>query len=168
MIKITDFIEKYNSFNSETAKENYLNGFLKNKYAPLVNKQTVLQLSLDRSIVDKDGILYINMLANKINFIASVMVLYTDIIAEKDSNGKTKTYEFYDLVIENGILDKIYKYIGKQELDELISVNKMLIDTFHEENSTFPAYISRIITGLGVILKDVDLSEIINRSDLDE
>lgn len=169
MITISEFIKKYNSFNSETAKQNYLKGFLKENYAPLINKQTVLQLSLDRSIIKKDGILYINMLTNKINFIMSIMVLYTNIIAEKDSDGKTKTYEFYDLVLKNGILEKIYEYIGKAELEELVNVNKMLIDTFHEENSTFAAYASRIIDGLGVALKDIDLSEIIDRrSDLNE
>lgn len=147
MITISEFIEKYNSFNSETAKQNYLKGFIKCDYAPLLNKKTVLELALNRSIMKKEnGIEYIDMFTNKLNFIASIMVLYTNIIADKDSEGNTKTYEMYDLLVKNNVLDCIYEIIGKNELNELLNVNKLLLDTFYEKNNNIPFNADKIIT----------------------
>jgi len=143
-IIVTDFVKKYNEIKSTDLKAKQIHGIIKRTYCPIIEKKMILDLMLEKSIVE-DDIPHIDMFTNKLNFFAAIISLYTYIVPEKDENGVTKSYEMYDLLIENNIMDVILEEVGERELGELTSVNGLLLDTWHMKNTSTQAYVNGIV-----------------------
>ena len=143
-ILVTDFVKKYNEYNSDTSKESLLKKYIKRTYCPILEKRELLDFMLNKSIVE-DEIKHIDMFINRINFFAAIIGLYTNITAEKDENGNPKSCAMYDLLVENGIMDRILLIIGEREISELTSINGVLLDTWHEQHSSTEACLKRLV-----------------------
>lgn len=143
-ILVTDFVKKYNEMKSAELKTKQIRGIIKRTYCPILEKKMILDLMLEKSVVE-DGIPYIDMFCNKINFYAAIISMYTYIVPDKDKKGVPKSYEMYDLLVENDILNAILAMIGERELGELTSINGLLLDTWHMKNTSTQAYVSNLV-----------------------
>lgn len=145
-ISVTQFMKEYNKFTSKAAKENYVKSHITSTYAPIMNKKYLLQVVLDKSVVEQDnGVKYIDMFISKLNLFGIILILYTDIKLDKDENGVPLISEAYDLMKPTGIIDEIYKNIGEKEINELLSVQKTLMDTFYNQNGSTEAFIANVV-----------------------
>lgn len=143
-ILVTDFVKKYNEVKSADLKAKQVQGIIKRTYCPIVEKKMILDLMLEKSVVE-DDIPHIDMFVNKLNFFASIISIYTNIVPDKDENGTPKSYEMYDLLVENNIMNTILELIGERELGELTSVNGLLLDNWYAKHTSTEAYISNLI-----------------------
>lgn len=148
-IMINDFVSQYKTIKNEELKKNYVRKIIKRNYVPVLEKKIILDIMLQKSITaDENGIQYIDMFLHKLNIISAIIVLYTNIEVEKNKQGQTNTTEMYDLLVSNNILDVIYEEIGDDELNELMSINKLLLDTWHNQNSSTEAYIYKLFNSV--------------------
>jgi hypothetical protein len=143
-VLVTDFVKKYNDVKSVDLKAKQIQGIIKRTYCPILEKKITLDLMLKKSVVE-DDIPHIDIFVNKLNFYAAIISLYTYIVPEKDENDVPKSYEMYDLLINNNIMFAILEEIGERELSELNSVNGLLLDTWHMKHSSTEAYVTNLI-----------------------
>ena len=143
-ILVTDFIKKYNTLTNDNLKNNLIKSIIKRTYCPVIEKRMILNLMLEKSVT-KDNTPYIDMFVNKLNFYAAVISLYTYIVPNKDENDKPKSYEMYDLLMENNLINPILEEIGEKEVVELTSINGLLLDTWHMKNSSPEAYVANLV-----------------------
>ena len=144
-VLVTDFVKKYNEVKSADLKAKQIQGVIKRTYCPILEKKVILDLMLEKSIIKEDNTSHIDMFTNKLNFYAAIISLYTYIVPEVDENGKSKSYEMYDLLIENNIMSIILETIGERELGELTSVNGLLLDTWNMKHLSTEAYVNNLI-----------------------
>ena len=145
-ITVTKIEKKYNSFSSVTAQQNYLKSLIKTTYAPIMTKKYLLQLVLDKSIVEQDnGIKYIDMFISKLNLFGIILAMYTNITIEKDKNGNPMIAEAYDMLKQINVIDELYNLIGEDEIEELLSVQKTIMDTFYNQNGSTEAFIANVV-----------------------
>lgn len=155
-MKISEFVEKYNKLSSTEARKRLNDSIIKRTYAPVYEKKLVLQLMLDKSIVTTDnGVKYIDMFTSKLNFYAAIISLYTNLEYEQNEKGITDSGASYDLIKQYDIIDIVCEAIGENELKELISINDLLIDTFHNQNNNIEAFLADQIKRLSVLLGGV-------------
>ena len=143
-ILVTDFVKNYNSRTSDKLKSDYITSIMKRNYCPILEKKMILNLMLEKSITE-DDMPTIDMFVNKLNFYAAIISLYTYIIPDKDENGIVKSYEMYDLLVENDLINQILGRIGERELGELTSINGLLLDNWCAKNTSTEAYVNNII-----------------------
>ena len=143
-ILVTDFVNNYNSRTSDKLKSDYITSIMKRNYCPILEKKMILNLMLEKSVTE-DEIPTIDMFVNKLNFYAAIISLYTYIIPDKDENGIVKSYEMYDLLVENDLINQILGRIGERELGELTSINGLLLDNWCAKNTSTEAYVNNLI-----------------------
>lgn len=143
-ILVTDFVRKYNEVKSEDLKKKQVQGIIKRTYCPIIEKKMILDLMLEKSIVE-DDVPYIDLFTNKLNFYAAIISLYTYIIPEKDENDKSKSFEMYDLLVENNIINAILEQIGERELGEFTSINGLILDNWYDKNTSTQAYVNSLV-----------------------
>lgn len=143
-ILITDFVKKCKSLTNDKLRNDYISNVIKRSYCPILTKKAVLGIMLDKSITD-DDIPTIDMFANKLNFYGAIISMYTYIIPEKNEEGVPKTYEMYDLLVENDLLNSILERVGERELGELTMINGLLLDNWYSKNASAQAYIDNLI-----------------------
>lgn len=142
-ISVSEFFKEYKTLQNEEIKNRKIKALIKRTYCPIVEKRMVLELMLEKSIVE-DKVKYIDMCTNRINFIAVIVSLYTYLLPDKDENGVPETCKMYDLLVEHDVLDKILEYIGEKEITELTSINATLFDNWYATNTSTKAYISNL------------------------
>ena len=143
-ILVSDFIEQYNKLTDEGLKNKKIKSIIKRTYCPILEKKLILDLMLTKSI-NEGSVKYIDLFVNRINFIAAIISLYTTLLPEKDENEISKTYEMYDLLVENDILNKILENIGEKEIAELTSINGVVMDNWYAVNKSTEAYVNNFI-----------------------
>lgn len=143
-ILVTDFVKKYNETKSADLKAKQIQGIIKRTYCPIIEKRMILNLMLDKSVVE-DDIPYIDMFVNKLNFYAAIISLYTYIIPEKDEKDVPKSYEMYDLLMENNLINPIFEAIGERELGEITSINGLLLDNWYAQHASTQAYVNSLV-----------------------
>ena len=88
------------------------------------------------------------MVTSKLNLNMAILILYTDIEPDKKENedGTTTplTWEAYDKLKSNGLLDEIIKYIGA-DITELLAVQKEIFDTWYLKNKSTEAYVENLV-----------------------
>lgn len=146
-ISVSTFVDRYIKLTNEQLKNKYVKEHIKTTYAPLLSKMTILNLMNEKAVVDSD-IKYIDMVTSKLNLNMAILVLYTDIEPDKKENedGTTTplTWEAYDVLKSNGLLDIIIEYIG-EDIGELLSVQKDILDTWYLKNKSTEAYVENLI-----------------------
>jgi len=145
---VLEFCEEYSQA-GEKEKMDLLSLVIKRTYTPVLEKRVILQKMLDQSIVEQEnGVRYIDMLVSRINYTMALIILYTNLeIDLKDGKGRTE--DMYDSLVKNNIVSDICEYIGTQEMAELNSVNKSIIDTFYNQYGSTEAFIGNAIANIG-------------------
>ena len=139
-ISISQFVKEYKQITNEGQKKAYVKKHIIRNYCPILEKINVLQAMNDKSIVDNEYGKYIDMTVSKLNSVMAVLILYTDIRTDKNEQGVPKTWECYDLLQSTGLISKILEFIG-DDIDELMRVQKEVLDTWHMKNTTTKAYV---------------------------
>lgn len=143
-ILIIDFVKKYKTLTSEKLRSDYIASVMKSNYCPILKKRFMLDLMLEKSINEEDNRKTIDMFVNKLNFYATIISLYTYIVPEKDEEGKPKSYEMYDLLMENDLMNPILERVGEREIGELTSINGLLLDNWYTKNNSTEAYVTSL------------------------
>lgn len=148
---VLEFIEKYNRLSSTSAKNKMIESIMKRTYCPVLEKRVILQKMLEKSIATdstNETIQYIDMFVFKLNYVMSIIILYTSLVIDtKIVAGEkiAKTEEIYDGLVESKIIKEIYEQIGEDELKELNNINEMLISNFDYMHCTGYAYLTKIL-----------------------
>ena len=91
---------------------------------------------------------HIDMTVSKLNFVMAILVLYTDIEPDKQTNedGTTTplTWDAYDALKFSGLYGKILNAIG-EDLNELMAVQDQILESWHMANTSTEAYISNLM-----------------------
>lgn len=145
-ISMAKFIEGYNKLSSDQLKERYVSERVKTKYAPILQKKLILEMMLEKSVVEKPT-KHIDMQVSHLNLVMAILVLYTDVEPDKKENadGSTTplTWEAYDALKSTGIYEKLLNAIGA-DLEELMLVQGNVMDTWHMANTSTQAYVNNI------------------------
>lgn len=143
-IDVPEFIRRYNLLKTDEQRDEFVRNIIWRTYCPVLEKELVLQTILDKSITTgKNGVQYIDMFLSKINMTTTILILYTKLNIVKTDDSTTNAFQDYDLLFENGLLDQICAIVGEHELNELMTINGLLMDNFHEENKNIEAYIAK-------------------------
>lgn len=143
-IDVPEFIRRYNLLKTDEQRDEFVKSTVWRTYCPVLEKKLVLQTILEKSITTgKNGVKYIDMFLSKINMTTTILILYTKLNIVKTDDSTTNAFQDYDLLFENGLLDQICAIVGEHELDELMTINGLLMDNFHEENKNIEAYIAK-------------------------
>ena len=142
-ITVSTFVDGYNKLTSDQLKEKYVKKHVLTTYSPILSKRNVLQLMTEKSVVD-GSVKYIDLTVSKLNLIMAILVLYTDIEPDKDEDGKPMTWASYDTLKYTGLLEKILECIG-DDIEELLSVQKDVLDTWHMKNASPEAYVANLV-----------------------
>jgi hypothetical protein len=146
-ISVSTFVERYNKLTSEQLKDKYIKEHIKTTYAPILQKKLILEMMNKKSVVETPT-KHIDMTVSKLNFVMAILVLYTDIEPDKQENedGTTTplTWETYDLLKSSGLYGKILDTIGG-DLNELMSVQDYILESWHMANTSTEAYVNNLI-----------------------
>ena len=165
-MKVSELVETCNKLSNDDLKVAQVKKHVKRNYAPIVEKLAVLkELSKKCELRDKNGIVFLDMVTNKINFIYAIVVLYTDLEPDKNEQGRNDAIKIYDLLQESGVVNLICDQIGEREINELTFVNKEVLDTWYNENSSTRAYLATLMDK--AVRTFVEISEILGRTAVD-
>lgn len=143
-LTVKEFCRRYDMLKTNEQKSKFLQSMIYRTYCPVLEKKIILQTMLDKTIVSgKNGVEYIDMFLSKINFATAILLLYTKFNVSKNDDSETNAFQDYDLLIERGFLDVISTSIGEDELNELTTINGLLMDNFYAENKTIEAFIAK-------------------------
>lgn len=143
-LTVKEFCRRYDMLKTNEQKSKFLQSMIYRTYCPVLEKKIILQTMLDKTIVSgKNGVEYIDMFLSKINFATTILLLYTKFNVSKNDDSETNAFQDYDLLIERGFLDVISTSIGEDELNELTTINGLLMDNFYAENKTIEAFIAK-------------------------
>lgn len=160
-IDIAEFCRRYDLCTSDEVKSKMLREIIYRTYCPVLEKKVALQTVLNKSVVTSNGITHIDYFLSKINFVLAVLTLYSKLkIAENDS-----FFNEYDMLYQRGLIDSIWEIIGKDELDELLNINGLVMDNYNEENCSINAYLTKSIDALGTtigIFANEGINELLN------
>jgi hypothetical protein len=152
-IDVPEFIRRYNLLKTDEQRDEFVRNIIWRTYCPVLEKKLVLQTILDKSITTgKNGVKYIDMFLSKINMTTTILILYTKLNIVKTDDSTTNAFQDYDLLFENGLLDQICAIVGEHELNELMTINGLLMDNFHDENKTIDAYIAKYTEAFATIV----------------
>lgn len=145
---VTDFIEKWDSAIDCRERTNLLKSVVKKSYVPIIEKRTMIQLAVDKATVaNQNGLKYIDMFVLRFNFYLIFIPLYTTLhfFDTKENNVETKdTLKIYDLFQSRGIWDVLFEILGEAETQEMTTIQKNILDTFHNRESTMEAAIYKV------------------------
>lgn len=146
-ISISKFVEGYNQLTNDQLKDKYVKGHIKTTYVPILQKKLILEMMNEKAVVETP-IKYIDMMVSKLNVVMAILVLYTDIEPDKQTNedGTTTplTWEAYDALKSSGLYGKVLDAIG-EDLKEVMSVQDQILESWHMKNTSTEAYVNNII-----------------------
>ena len=146
-ISISKFVEGYNKLANEQLKDKYVKEHIKTTYVPILQKKLILEMMNTKAVVETP-IKHIDMMVSKLNVVMAILVLYTDLEPDKQTNedGTTTplTWEAYDALKSSGLYGKVLGAIG-EDLNELMSVQDQILNSWHMANTSTEAYVNNII-----------------------
>ena len=151
-LTVKEFCSRYDMLKTDEQKSNFVQSMVYRTYCPVLEKKVILQTMLDKTIVsDKNGVEYIDMFLSKINFTTTILLLYTKFNISKNDDSETTAFQDYDLLIERGFLNVISAAIGEDELNELTTINGLLMDNFYAKNKNLEAFIAKYTQAFATI-----------------
>lgn len=146
-ITVEDFVKNYKESDMRERDE-YVSSIITRKYVPIIEKNALLTIFFQKSLVEKNGIKAIDNLASYLNYISAILLLYTSL--ELRANEKTAD-EDYDILVESGALDHIFNEIGVGELDEIKMIYDFIKSEFIEREHSLSGYMSKAMNYIDVI-----------------
>ena len=152
--------------NDET-KQKMLESIITRKYCPVLEKKVILQTMFDKTIVTgPNGVSHMDYFLSKVNMVTTTLILYTNIKVSKNDGSETTAFDDYDMLRQRNLMDMIWETIGKDELDELLSINGLIMNNYMEENKTADAYLKKYVdaaaTTLGLFVSE-GLQELVSQ-----
>lgn len=143
-ISVSQFVKEYKEIPNEGQKKAYIKKHVIRTYCPLLDKMNMLKVMNDKSVVNDENGKYIDMTVSKLNTVISILVLYTDVRPDKDENEKNLSWQTYDLLKSTKLLERILEIIG-DDINELMLVQKDVMDTWYTKNASTEAVIRDIV-----------------------
>ncbi len=151
---VSKFVASFKEITNENTKKSMVEKHVITHYSPILKKKNVLDIMMDGCVKQGKSGKYIDMTCSKLNFISAILILYTDLAIDKTKNDDGKEVPdictAYDQLKESGALDMIINTIGS-DIEELISVQEQILNTWHNENASTAAFISDIVEKVGMI-----------------
>lgn len=145
-IDVKEFVRRYDMLKTDEQKYQFVESVIWRKYCPILEKKVILQSMLDKTIVTNENKLsHIDYFLSKVNIVTAILLLYTKLNIQKDDESDTTAFDDYDMLVERNLFNVICEIIGENELNELMTVNELLINNYTEENKTMEAYISKYV-----------------------
>ena len=98
--------------------------------------------------------------------VTTTLILYTNIKVSKTDDSETTAFDDYDMLRQRNIMNMIWEIIGQDELDELLSINSLILNNYMEENKTADAYVKKYVdaavTTLGLFVSE-GLQELVSQ-----
>ena len=146
-ISISKFVERYNKLTNAQLKEKYIKEHIKNTYVPILQKKLILETMNSKSVIESP-VKHIDLMVSKLNVVMAVLILYTDLEPDKQTNedGTTTplTWDAYDALKSSGLYEKILEAIG-EDLNELMTVQDQVLNSWHMANKSTEAYVNNFI-----------------------
>ena len=146
-VSISKFVEGYNQLTSQQSKDRYIKGHIKNTYAPILEKKLILEMMHEKSVVESP-VKHIDLLVSKLNVVMAILVLYTDLEPDKqineDGTATPLTWAAYDALKSSGLYGILLEAIG-EDLNELMSVQDQILNSWYTANTSTEAYVKNII-----------------------
>lgn len=133
IMKILEFVEKYNNMANNTLKEQLLSKIKITPYVSIIKKDAYAQLIVNRTMFeqesyDDNGVtkyrktdkIRVNSVAQYVQFCRAVIELYTDLEIDEDDKGFIKGY---DALKSSGLLDILM--VGSDKADPLIPMSEL-------------------------------------------
>ena len=133
IMKILEFVEKYNNMANNTLKEQLLSKIKITPYVSIIKKDAYAQLIVnitmfDQESYDDNGVtkyrktdkIRVNSVAQYVQFCRAVIELYTDLEIDEDDKGFIKGY---DALKSSGLLDILM--VGSDKADPLIPMSEL-------------------------------------------
>lgn len=141
---VTDFIEKWDSTLDYREKDSLLKSVIKKSYVSIIEKRTMIQLAVDKATVtDQKDLKYIDMFVLRVNFYLIFIPLYTTLHLE-NSIETNDILNIYDLFQSKKIWNSLFELLGEAEIQEMTTIQKNILDTFHNRESTMEAAIYKV------------------------
>ena len=123
-IEVKDFVDKYNKFNTSSAKESYLKTAV--KFVDYINFEVVEVLCdqiLASSCIDKNGDVKVNTCKKYLMYIYVIFNHYTNIAVHSD-----KWLEEFNLLSKAGLVEAVCQLMPENLITTLDSILKMKTD----------------------------------------
>ena len=166
-IDVKEFCRRFDMAKNDETKQKMLESIITRKYCPVLEKKVILQTMFDKTIVTSpNGVSHMDYFLSKVNMVTTTLILYTNIKVSKTDDSETTAFDDYDMLRQRNLMDMIWETIGKDELDELLSINGLIMNNYMEENKTTDAYVKKYVnaavTTLGLFVSE-GLQELISQ-----
>lgn len=153
-LSVEEFVRRYDMLKTTEQKSKFIEDIMWRKYTPVLEKKLVLQTILKKSIVKNEkGVSYIDYFLSKINMCFAIIMLYTKLnLTDVENEEKANIYKEYDLLFERDLLNAICSFIDERELNELMSINAVLIENYKTECKSTEAVISKYVERFATLL----------------
>lgn len=122
-----------------------------NKYLPILTKQALVNLVIENSTIEENGINKINHAIKQMTYELLLVRYYSNIdfsIIDKAEDSTQKLIEFYDLLKESGVIDYIISNIPKSEINFLNGCLRKQVKQEENMNSSFVVVIGQFLNNL--------------------
>ena len=166
-IDVKEFCRRFDMAKNDEAKQKMLESIITRKYCPVLEKKVILQTMFDKIIVTgPNGVSHMDYFLSKVNMVTTTLILYTNIKVSKTDDSETTAFDDYDMLRQRNIMNMIWETIGQDELDELLSINGLIMNNYMEENKTADAYVKKYVdaaaTTLGLFVSE-GLQELVSQ-----
>lgn len=135
---VKEFVDGYKNLSSDKVKSEKIKSILKRNYCPIIEKRTVIETMLNKSVGTKvNGMLFVDSCLFKINFTMAVLILYTNF---EINTAEESAIDIYDLITEVSLLDGIFNALGENECEELLEIQNLVRKDFEFVNTSLYAF----------------------------
>lgn len=139
---VKEFVKMWN--NDECTIDN----IIMRRYSPILEKKMIADIMVEKSEMETSGgVKFLDPFLLKINFVAAIILLYTNLDIDYEYREGTTFYDDYDLLNEYGIIQSLTEklsYTDNDELSELNDVFEKTIQGYREKVYSIPAIVARI------------------------
>lgn len=178
-MKVQEFID---IMKKNPTKENaVLQGIIKTKYVPILEKRQLAELVYDGSIKEEDGLIKVDSLSKYIIFTVLMLSRYTTLEFTFDNNDvlQKEAIAEYDVLCSEGMLDKIIScfkedymraneilnYVFKDNLSVANSLERIIsekADGILDIVDTFVSVLANKVNDLNMDLGSIDQAQLEN------
>lgn len=145
-ISVKKFVDNYKKLTSDALKDNYIKSIIYRTYVPVLEKKLFLQVMFDNSLVGEEPNRYVDTFLNQINTTIAILQLYTDLDMRKNEGDKSsKTFEIYDMLASNDLLNLIFNEIPSNELKSILAINEQISETFYNQNNSTESFLTKLV-----------------------
>ena len=145
-ISVKEFVDNYKKLTLDTLKDNYIKSIIYRTYVPVLEKKLFLQVMFDNSLIGEEPNRYVDTFLNQINTTIAILQLYTDLDMRKNEGDKSsKTFEIYDMLASNDLLNLIFNEIPSNELKSILAINEQISETFYNQNNSTEAFLTKLV-----------------------